>query len=237
MTYGIGVLLKQRSTAAEHFDSPDRSQDLVREDYRQLGRVNRLFRFADPFQHTIPEVLGEAACQDLTLLDMGAGDGSLGDTLETWAQQRLWNWQVTHLDLNPKALTLSKSSRRVVGSALALPFRDNSFDVVVAAQMTHHLDFPQGVVSHFKEAYRVARKLVVIYDLHRTLPMYMLVWGTLICMRSPKPFREDGLMSVKKGWRPTEWQDLARQAQIPDARVWVKHGTRVMLQATKPATL
>jgi ubiquinone/menaquinone biosynthesis C-methylase UbiE len=229
------VLLKQRSQQAEHFDSPDRSLELVREDYRQLARVNRLFRFADPFQRIIPDVLGESACQQLSLLDMGAGDGSLGETLEQWAQQRLWDWQVTHLDLNPRALTLSESSRRVVGSALALPFCDNSFDVVVAAQMTHHLDFPHGVVSHFREAYRVARKLVVIYDLHRTLPMYMLVWGTLICLRSPKPFREDGLVSVKKGWRPMEWQDLARQAQIPDARVWVNHGTRVVLQATKPA--
>ena len=208
----------------------------MKDDYRQLGRVNRLFRFAEPFQKIIPQVLGDKGSKSLNILDMGAGDGSLGHTLETWAKQKQWDWQVTHLDLNPHALKLSESPRRVVGSALALPFRDNSFDVVIAAQMSHHLDFPHGVEKHFREAYRVASKLVVIYDLHRTLPMYLLVMGTLICLRAPKEFREDGLMSVKKGWRVSEWEELAKQAEIPSAHVWVNHGARVILQAQKAAS-
>ncbi len=229
------MLLAQRSTQPENLDLPGRTLDIVRDDYLQLARVNRIFKFAEPFQRLIPATLGEAQCQSLSVLDLGAGDCSLGDTLEMWAKGKNWNWETTHLDLSPLALSLSESKRRVVGSALALPFRDNSFDVVIAAQMTHHLEVPDGVVSHFREAYRVAKKMVVIYDLHRTLPMYMLVWGTLICLRAPKDFRDDGLLSVKKGWRPPEWLAMAQEAGITAPNVRVDRAARVVLQAVKPA--
>lgn len=231
------MLLEQRATEPENLDLPGRTLDIVRDDYHQLGRVNRLFRFAEPFQRLIPMTLGEGHCQSMSLLDLGAGDCSLGDTLESWAQRKKWNWEVTHLDLSPLALSLNESPRRVVGSALALPFRDNSFDVVVAAQMTHHLEVPDGVVRHFREAYRVARKMVIIYDLHRTLPMYLLVWGTLVCLRAPKDFRDDGLLSVKKGWRTPEWLDMAKQAGIEEPNVRVDRVARIVLRAVKPATV
>jgi ubiquinone/menaquinone biosynthesis C-methylase UbiE len=231
------MLLERRATEPEKFDLPGRSLAMVQEDYQQLARVNRLFRFAEPFQRLIPATVGEAQCRSLSVLDLGAGDCSMGETLEGWARSKQWEWEVTHLDLNPLALSLNDNPRRVVGSALALPFRDDSFDVVIAAQMTHHLEVPKGVVSHFREAYRVARKMVVIYDLHRTLPMYLLVLGTLICMRAPKDFRHDGLLSVKKGWRPPEWLAMARDAGIAKPVVSVDRVARVVLLAVKPETV
>lgn len=234
MPYGRGMLLKQRATIPENLDLPGRTLEIVRDDYEQLARVNRIFRFAEPFQRLIPATLGATQCESISVLDLGAGDCSMGQTLEQWASQKNWEWDVTHLDISPLALSLHDSPRRVVGSALALPFRDNSFDVVIAAQMTHHLDVPDGVVSHFREAYRVAKKMVIIYDLHRTLPLYFLVWGTLICLQVPKDFRDDGLLSVKKGWRASEWLEMAKQAGIAEPKVRVDRVARVVLQAVKP---
>lgn len=231
------MLLEQRATEPENLDLPGRTLEIVRDDYEQLARVNRLFRFAEPFQRLIPATLGAVQCESMSVLDLGAGDCSMGQTLEQWARQKNWQWDVTHLDISPLSLSLHDSPRRVVGSALALPFRDNSFDVVIAAQMTHHLDVPDGVVSHFREAYRVAKKMVIIYDLHRTLPLYFLVWGTLICLQVPKDFRDDGLLSVKKGWRAPEWLEMAKQAGIAEPKVHVDRVARVVLQAVKPGTV
>ena len=67
----------------------------------------------------------------------------------------------SNCDLSPRALALNVGGRNVVGSAMALPFPDNAFDVVVASQMTHHLESDADVARHFAEAYRVARKAVV----------------------------------------------------------------------------
>lgn len=207
--------------------------DLV-EGYRQLARVNRIFRFAEPFERLLPRALGEAACRRLTLLDLGAGDGSLGRELTAWAKTRGWDWQFTNLDINPTALELNPQGNNVVGSAVELPFPDNHFDVVIAAQMSHHLPSERDVSRHFREAHRVCRRMTLIYDLHRTLPMYVMVWATLMALRCPRHFREDGLLSVRKGWRVGEWQALAQEAGLPQARVWSDHHARIVLQALKP---
>lgn len=227
------MFLRHRATQAEYFDSPDRSLAEVAEGYRLLARVNRLFHFAEPFQHFLPRSLGPTDCRELSILDVGAGDGSLGTILHEWAATKGWNWSVTSLDANPLALTLSNARARVVGSATRLPFHDNSFDVVIASQMTHHLDSDQQVMAHFGEAFRVARKRVFLNDIHRNAGIYFVIWILLNIHRVPRHFLQDGLLSVRRGWRVGEWKRLAREAGMPDARVWLYGGSRIMLLAEK----
>ena len=229
------MFLSRRATQAEYFDAPDRSVAEVSEGYRLLGRVNRVFRFAEPFQRWIPQLLGESKCRELTLLDLGAGDGSLGTELTAWASSRGWNWRVTNLDLNPLALRINPSARNVTGSALDLPFQESSINVVIASQMTHHLGTDADVVRHFREAWRVSRNGVLVYDLHRSRLMYLAIWLFLHTWGFPAHFRSDGLLSVRRGWRVAEWQALAEQAGLPDALVWREHRARILLRARKPA--
>ncbi len=229
------MFLSRRATQAEYFDAPDRSLAEISEGYRLLARVNRVFRFAEPFQRLIPQLLGAERCRVLTLLDLGAGDGSLGTELTAWALQRGWNWRVTNLELNPLALQLNSSSQNVGGSALDLPFQKSSFDVVIASQMTHHLGSDVDVARHFREAWRVSRDAVLVYDLHRSVLMYGVIWLFLHAWGFPAHFRSDGLLSVRRGWRVQEWQALAEQAGIRNASVWRDHGARILLRARKRA--
>ncbi len=226
------MFLSARSTQAESFDSPGRPAAEIEAGYRQLARANRLFFFSHPFVFTLPRLLGVARCRALTLLDVGAGDGLLGRRLEAWAQRRGWRWEVTNLELNPHALALNPSGRNVTGSALALPFPDAHFDVVIASQMTHHLSDAE-VVTHFREAWRVARQAVLLSDLHRNPFLYALVWMGSWLVGFNRAMREDGVISVRRGFRLDEWRRHAAAAGIPDARVWLYAGTRIMLAARK----
>jgi Methyltransferase domain len=227
------MFFRHRAAQAECLDAPDRPEAELRDGYFWLGKVNHLTRFSRPFEIWLPRLLGEDACRRLTLLDVGAGDGLLGRTLEAWARERGWDWQVTNLDFNPRALALNPSGRNVAGSATALPFPDNAFDVVIASQMTHHLETEADVVAHFREAHRVARRTTLICDMHRNALFYAVLAVVLTAMRVPAWLRSDGLVSVRRGWRVAEWQDFARQAGLPDATVWFEHGTRVLLRSSK----
>ena len=227
------MFLSRRATQAEYFDSPDRSFAETAESYKELARINRLFHFAEPYQRFLPRILGEEKCRSLTLLDLGAGDGSLGKTLGSWAAKRGWNWQITNLDLSPHALQLCKTGKAVTGSVLKLPFENESFDVVIANQMTHHLVTDEDVSQHFREAWRVARQSVLISDMHRNAVLYGLIWVILHFGNFPKHFREDGLLSVKRGFRLSEWKNLTKRAGISDAKVWLHFGARMMLAAKK----
>jgi len=227
------MFLKHRALQAEYFDALDRPVAEMVEGYAMLARVNRIFAFAQPFQFFIPKALGAERCRSLSLLDLGAGDGSLGKNLAAWAAKRGWNWRFTNLDFNEQALRLNLGSQHVVGSAMALPFRDQSFDVVIASQMTHHLTPEEDVRRHFSEAWRVSGELLFLNDTHRNAVLYCIVWVLLWLNRFPEHFRNDGLLSIKRSWRVGEWQALAKQAGIPDARVWLYAEARLMLMAKR----
>ncbi len=226
------MFLRQRSTEAEYFDSPDRTEAEITAAFHDLNRVNRLFRFSHPFEATLPQWLGRANCERLDILDVGAGTGLLGEKLTDWALRRGWHWRFTNLDTNPVALKIGGQPGGVVGSALQLPFADGSFDLVVASQMTHHLTDDQ-VVTHWREAWRVTRDALFICDLHRNAGLYAVLWLTLHLMRADPTVAKDGLISVRRGFRRSEWRELAERAGIPEAGVWRYHGARIVLQARK----
>jgi len=230
----MSMLFRQRSTQVESMDRHDRSSAEVLNSYRELERANRLFFLPQPFITAIPRMLGPDRCRSLTILDVGAGDGTLGLKLRDHAAQHNWNWEVTSLDLNPCTRHLHRGRPAVIGSALAPPFPDNSFDIVIASQMSHHLADAE-VVIHFREAWRVARHAIVLCDLHRNPLLYALVWLTLAPPWFSAGFRRDGLISVRKGFRLQEWRRFAQSAGIAGARVWLYAATRITLEARKPA--
>lgn len=226
------MFLGRRSTQAEYFDLPNRPEAEVRAALADLDRINRLFIFAKPFQEILPRWLGEKRCQQLSILDVGAGSGLLADTLTTWARKRGWDWRFTNLDLNPITSHTNNSAIWVTGSALDLPFPNDSFDLVVASQMTHHLTDAE-VIRHLNEAQRVSRDAVMISDLHRNAGLLAMLWLSLPFLRLSKPVREDALLSVRRAFQLEELRTLAQSAGLPDPRVWLYYGTRIILQARK----
>ncbi len=227
------MFFSRRATQAEYFDSPDRSLAETAESYKSLERINRLFHFAEPFQRFLPPLLGAENCRAVTLLDLGAGDGSLGQALQVWAAKKGWSWEITNLDLSPHAPELCKTGKLVSGSVLDLPFADESFDVVIANQMTHHLSSDEEVAKHFREAHRVARRVVLLSDMHRSAILYGIIWAVLHAGNFPKHFRDDGLLSVKRGFCSEDWRQIADRAGLSEAKVWTHFGARVMLAAQK----
>ena len=225
------MFLSRRSMQAEYFDSDRPAAELI-EFFQSLQRLNKLFAFGEPFQRLIPQLLGDSNCVSLSVLDLGAGDGSLGRVLIDWAVGRGWSWRIANLDSNFQALTLNRDGRNVTGSALALPFRAGAFDLVVASQMTHHL--ADGEVKQlFREAWRVARQGIVVCDLHRNPALYALLWLLFRCQRYPESFCADAILSVRRSWHVGEIRKLARESGIAGAEARLYFWARIVLLAKK----
>lgn len=227
------MLFSARATQPEHFDDARRTPAEFRAAYAELARVNRLFRAEDPYTRIMARWLGAEECRKLSILDLGAGDGWLGHAMESWATERGWSWKVTNLDLNPVPLSLSHGRSRVAASVLNLPFEDGAFDVVIASQMTHHLNTDDDVVRHFQEAWRVASRAIFITDMHRGWFLYLLLRVALPLLRLSPAMKHDGFLSVRKAWRTAEWRRLAERARLESARISGYFGTRVILSARK----
>jgi 2-polyprenyl-3-methyl-5-hydroxy-6-metoxy-1,4-benzoquinol methylase len=225
-------MLRERATEPEYFDCPARTFEEIADGYRELARANRLFLLHDPYTRLMWRWLGAERSQQLSILDVGAGDGWLGEQMEKFAARLGWNWRITNLELNPVPLRLSASRLNVAGSALALPFANNSFDVVIASQMTHHLANDAEVIRHFREAWRVARQGVFITDMKRSAFLYGMIWVVVHALRLSPNMRADGLLSVKRSWTRDEIAALASKAEL-NATVKSYFGSRWIVAARK----
>ncbi len=226
------MFFRRRSTQVEFFDLPDLAEAETATAFSSLDRLNRIFQIEQPFASVLPRWLGPARCEQLRILDVGAGTGLLGRKLSAWATRHGWRWEFTNLDFNRLALKAGGATRAVAGSAFALPFAENTFDLVVASQMTHHLTDAE-VLAHLREAWRVTNDAVFICDLHRNVGLYLLLWLTTRLMVVTQQVRDDALISVKRGFHLDDWRQLIQPAGLTNARVWVSHGARIVLQARK----
>jgi SAM-dependent methyltransferase len=99
---------------------------------------------------------------DASVLDVGAGTGMF---TYWWSQHTS---AVTGLELSENMIERSAVPDLLqVGDAYELPFADDSFDIVFAASLLHHLERP---VDALKEMRRVARRGVAICEPNRNHP-------------------------------------------------------------------
>jgi ubiquinone/menaquinone biosynthesis C-methylase UbiE len=90
-----------------------------------------------------------------TVLDLGCGQGVITNHLAP-------HYRVTAFDLSASALGhVDPQARRVQGGALALPFRDGSFDLVLASQVIEHFPDEQQAAI-LAEMRRVSKRYVLI---------------------------------------------------------------------------
>lgn len=101
------------------------------------------------------------------LLDLGCGTGGMLERLRPLGQ-------AVGLDLEPLALAFCRErghDKLVRGSATALPFRDNSFDFVLALDVLEH------IADHETAAREIARVLAPGGHALITVPAYQSLWS------------------------------------------------------------
>ncbi len=151
-----------------------------------------------------------------SFLDVGCGSADITAFLHSRLDGPV---RAVGLDLKIAHVRAAPASVRcVAGDVRALPFPDGSFDVVAASLFLHHFDGHE-VASVLGSLYRLARRALVVSDLHRaTVP---LVFGRLAF---PLIFRSrvsvhDGLVSIRRGFRPPELRAAFEEAGIPHVQV------------------
>ena len=120
---------------------------------------------------------------------------------------------------------------RSVGDALDLPFKDETFDVVMASLFFHHLS-DDACVKVIEQMWRMAKRRVLVNDLHRHPAAYFSIRALArVFSRSPM-FQHDGPLSVLRAFRPRELLQVAARAGVP-ARVYRSFPFRLVLVAEK----
>jgi ubiquinone/menaquinone biosynthesis C-methylase UbiE len=194
----------------------------------RLGGGTRLSRRALErlIQSTVP---GEGGI--LRLLDVGTGAADIPAALVRHWRERVPGLEVVAVDSRSEvlaaaiaidpALEMESRLRLEVAEGTALPYPDASFDVAHASMVLHHLE-PEDAVSLLEEMRRVSRIGVIVNDLARGRPHWLLAWLVLHLTTRNRLTRHDGPMSVRRSYTPREASDLLQRAGL--RRVHLEHG-------------
>jgi hypothetical protein len=198
----------KRVATAELLDTDCGTPAEVEESLGDLRRINRWFGGVATTEDMVDRVARETKTSSLSLLEVAAGSGYVPETARQRLEQRGLHLQVTVLD---RILShLSNGCPAVAGDALALPFREASFDLLSCNLFAHHLS-PQELVQFVDEGLRVCRVAVLINDLVRH-PLHMsLVYAGMPLYRS-RLTRHDAPASVRQAYTPEEMQKLLVQS-------------------------
>jgi SAM-dependent methyltransferase len=203
--------LSRRATEPELLDEGVSEAEALRS-LSDLRLVNRWFGGRRSLCRAVAPYLSGGG----RLLDVGCGSADLPAFLLRSLPQG-----VAAVGLDIKSLHLRQAPagvHRVVGDVRALPFAPRSFDVVTASLFLHHFDPPE-VADVLRALFSLARRALVINDLQRARVPF--VFGQAVF---PWIFRSavsvnDGLVSIRRAFRPEELLAAFREAGIPRVRV------------------
>ncbi len=152
-----------------------------------------------------------------TALDVGAGTGAASAAL------MLAGARVVAVDVAPGMLEYERSKRPpcVVADAVALPFRDGAFEIVVAAFSLNHLTQP---ALGLREAARVTRRGGIVV-------------ASAYAADDDHPAKQAAhSVAAEFGWRPATWWRRLREDAMPKLAT-VERAVRETLAAGISATV
>jgi SAM-dependent methyltransferase len=190
--------LRRRATEPEKLDEGVPEAEALKS-LRDLRRVNRW--------------LGGRRAR---LLDVGCGSAGLPAWL---AAREPRPGLVVGLDL--KWLHVRQAPpvvRAVVGDVRSLPFPPLSFDVVTASLFLHHFD-EEEAPEILRRLFALARGALVVNDLHRARVPWLFGRAVFPFVFESEVSVDDGLLSIRRAFRPSELRDAFRRAGLSGARV------------------
>jgi Methyltransferase domain len=204
----------QRVDSQELLDSDLCPPAEVETSLRDLCRINRWFGGVRTTQTMIEKVSSASGKKHFTILEVASGLGEVPKAAGAKLARRGITLDITDLDRVPTHLP--HNEKALAADALALPFKDASFDVVSCSLFAHHLS-PSAIAAYADEASRVARIAVLINDLIRHPLHLALVYAGFPLMRSHVS-RVDGVASVKRAYTPAEMLEILR-GNRPERRI------------------
>ena len=190
----------KRVVVEELLDSDAGTPAEVAGSLKDLRMFNSWFGGVHTMSSLLRRVAQERGLKQISWIDVAGGEGYVATCTQQSLARSGISSQPVILDRAPTHL--SNTHPAVCGDALALPFRDNSFDAVGCSLFLHHLESAE-IVRFVREGLRVARYAFLVQDLQRhPLHLALSYLGTPI-YRS-RITRHDAVASVRRAYTVEE---------------------------------
>jgi 2-polyprenyl-3-methyl-5-hydroxy-6-metoxy-1,4-benzoquinol methylase len=213
--------LSARALEDEQMDAAELDPATYARVLSDLAQVNRLTLSHRPTLAFVKRVTKDR--DRFTLLDVGFGDGDLLRAIHRWADKAGKQAILTGVDLNPKSAAIATAASAGMGIEWITGdyARLGRYDLIVSGLVAHHMTEAQQIafLRHMEAHATIGWQ---VNDVHRHRMPYLGYPLLARIMRWHRIVREDGTLSIARGYRPDEWRALLDQAGVTAtvSRAW-----------------
>lgn len=205
-----------RSNEQEIMDREIVTMDELSSAYKDINRSNRMLGGYFGTYVGLMDLWEQDPVDSISLLDVGCGDGGMLRYLASRFRRKGIAHRLYGLDLNHQAIELARRKSTdfpeieyfetdILGMKHGLP----RYDYVICTLTMHHFGNSE-IPQLLKKCQDMCKKAIVINDLHRSKTAYYLFKIFSAIFIKSAVAKNDGLVSIKKGFVKAELENFAQ---------------------------
>lgn len=197
----------RRVVVPELLDTDAGTPSEVAQSIMDLRMFNRAFGGVHTVSSLLRRIAEKKQLREISWVDVAGSEGFVAASAQKALAESGIKLFPVMLDRAPTHM--NGATAAVCGDALALPFRDDSFDVVGSSLFLHHLE-PGEIVRFVAEGLRVARHAFLIHDLVRH-PVHLALSYLGFPLYRSRITRHDAPTSVRRAYTEDEVRRMLAQ--------------------------
>lgn len=223
---------KHRTEEEEIMDDFSLKGEELREALDKIAVINRLLGGNKLTLEGIQRLLTATKDKHITIVDVGCGNGDMLRALADFGKKKKYTFHLIGIDAN--AFTIEYAKQLSSGYPMIQyecwdifeeAFRKLKYDIVLCTLTLHH--FKNNQIDYLLQLFNNNAKLgIVINDLHRNRIAYRLFQLLCFVFQLNKMSREDGLISILRGFKKKELVQFSEKNNLKNYSVHWKWAFR-----------
>ena len=212
---------KYRTNQSEIMDDFDMKGGVLRDALDKIAKINQLLGGNKLTLEGVKNILKQNPNQEkITIVDVGCGNGDMLRTLADYAGNNGIKLELIGIDANQftidYAQKLSSQYPNIsyrCEDVFDKAFENLHYDIVLCTLTLHH--FKEDEIIKLLKVFKTNAKLgIVINDLQRSNISYRLFQGLCFVFGLNDMSREDGLVSILRGFKKPELEQFSKKLQF-----------------------
>lgn len=217
----IWINTKHRTDQSEIMDDFALEGEVLREALDKIAKINQLLGGNELTLQGVKSLIKDIdTSKELTIVDVGCGNGDMLRILANYGKKNHLNLRLIGIDANNFTINHARdlssnysNIKYLIEDIFDESFEQLHYDIVLCTLTLHH--FKNDQIIKLLNIFKFNSKLgIVINDLQRSQISYRLFEALCFVFRLNKMSREDGLVSILRGFKKQELVAFSKQLGI-----------------------
>jgi 2-polyprenyl-3-methyl-5-hydroxy-6-metoxy-1,4-benzoquinol methylase len=215
----------ERSTAPEIMDDFSMEGEILTDALDKIAAINKLLGGNKVTLDGINYLIAKGKLVDkIKIIDVGCGNGAMLRMLADYGLKKGLAFELIGIDANKatiahaESLSTSYPNIKYQCSDIFNEGGRMECDIMLFTLTLHHFT-DQQIISLFEKLKRVVQLGIVVNDLHRSALAYRLFTALSYVFRLNDMSREDGLVSILRGFKKSDLLAYEKHLQVSSAYI------------------